>query len=79
VRRDQLNNYQGRLIGAELTNPDFVKLCESFGVAAYRVHTPDQFGPALEKAISLDAPAVIEVVVERGSEASPWPFLHPYR
>ena len=79
VRRDQLNTYQGRLIGAELTNPDFVKLSESFGVAAYRVHTPDQFGPALEKAIAQDAPAVIEVVVERGSEASPWPFLHPYR
>jgi len=79
VRRDQLNNYQGRLIGAELTNPDFVKLCESFGVATYRVHTPEQFGPALETAIALDAPAVVEVVVERGSEASPWPFLHPYR
>jgi acetolactate synthase-1/2/3 large subunit len=79
VRRDQLNNYQGHLIGAELTNPDFVKLAESFGVTAYRVDTPDQFGPALEKAIELDAPAVIEIVVERGSEASPWPFLHPYR
>jgi acetolactate synthase-1/2/3 large subunit len=79
VRRDQLTAYQGHLIGAELTNPDFVKLSESFGVAAYRVHTPDQFGPALEKAIALDAPAVIEVIVERGSEASPWPFLHPYR
>ena len=49
VRRDQLNNYHGHLIGAELTNPDFVKLCESFGVAAYRVYTPDQFGPALRK------------------------------
>jgi acetolactate synthase-1/2/3 large subunit len=79
VRRDQLNNYQGHLIGAELTNPDFVKLSESFGIAAYRVHTPDQFGPALNKAIELDAPAVIEIVVERGSEVSPWPFLHPYR
>jgi acetolactate synthase-1/2/3 large subunit len=48
-------------------------------VAVYRVQTPEQFGPALEKAIALDAPAVVEVVVERGSEASPWPFLHPYR
>jgi acetolactate synthase-1/2/3 large subunit len=79
VRRDQLNNYQGHLIGADLTNPDFVRLAESFGVAAYRVDNPEQFGSVLEKAIALDAPAVIEVVVERGSEASPWPFLHPYR
>jgi acetolactate synthase-1/2/3 large subunit len=77
VRRDQMNAYQGRLIGAELTNPDFVKLAESFGVSAFRVHSPQQFGPALEQALALDAPAMIEVVVERGSEASPWPFLHP--
>jgi acetolactate synthase-1/2/3 large subunit len=79
VRRDQLNTYQGRLIGAELTNPDFVKLAESFGISACRARTPDEFAPALEKAIALDAPAVIEVMVERGAEASPWPFLHPYR
>ncbi len=79
VRRDQLTTYQGRLIGAELTNPDFVKLAESFGVASERVHTPEQFGPALERAMALDAPALIEIIVERGSEASPWPFLHPYR
>lgn len=78
-RRDQLTRYQGHLIGAELTNPDFVKLAESFGVDAYRVHSPDEFRTALEKAHALDAPAVIEIVVERGSEASPWPFLHPYQ
>ena len=79
VRRDQLTRYQGRLIGAELTNPDFVKLAESFGVDAYRVHSPDEFRTVLEKALALDAPAVIEIVVERGTEASPWPFLHPYQ
>jgi acetolactate synthase I/II/III large subunit len=79
VRRDQLTRYQGHLIGAELTNPDFVKLAESFGVDAYRVRSPDEFRTALEKALALDAPAVIEIVVGRGSEASPWPFLHPYQ
>lgn len=79
VRRDQQGIYQGRLIGAELTNPDFVKLAESFGVDAVRVQTPETFRPALERALALDAPAVIEIAVERGAEASPWPFLHPYR
>lgn len=79
VRRDQLNNYEGRLIGADLTNPDFVKLGESFGVASFRVKSPNALAPVLEKALALDAPALIEIAVERGSEASPWPFLHPYR
>lgn len=79
VRRDQLNRYQGHLIGADLTNPDFVKLAESFGVDAYRVQTPAQFKSILERALSLDVPSVIEIMVESGSEASPWPFLHPYQ
>ncbi len=77
VRRDQLTTYAGRVIGAELINPDFVKLAESFGVTAYRVRTPREFRPVLEKAFAADAPVLIEVMVERGSEASPWPFLHP--
>ena len=32
VRRDQETRYQGRVIGADLVNPDFMKLAESFGV-----------------------------------------------
>jgi acetolactate synthase-1/2/3 large subunit len=77
VRRDQLTAYKGRIIGAELANPDFVRLAESFGALAYRVRNPGEFRPALERAFAADAPVVIEVTVERGSEASPWPFLHP--
>jgi acetolactate synthase-1/2/3 large subunit len=40
VRRDQTERYDGRFIGAELRNPDFVKLAESFGARAERVATP---------------------------------------
>lgn len=77
VRRDQLTGYDGRLVGADLTNPDFVKLAESFGAVAFRVRSPGELRGCLEKAFAAGAPVVIEVVVERGSEASPWPFLHP--
>ena len=37
---------------SDLVNPDFVKLAESFGVGAARVTSPDQFRPALEKALA---------------------------
>ena len=30
-----------------------------------------------DTALDRDAPALIEVPLERGSESSPWPFLHP--
>ncbi len=77
VRRDQMNVFDGRLVGAELQNPDFVAMAQSYGLAAERVETPEQLEHALRNALAAGAPALIEVPVERGSEASPWPFLHP--
>jgi acetolactate synthase-1/2/3 large subunit len=77
VRRDQNTIYDGRLIGADLTNPDFVKLAESFGAAGYRVDTPEELRPVLERAFKDDAPAIIDVTIERGSEVSPWSFINP--
>lgn len=77
VRRDQMNVFDGRLLGAELSNPDFVALGKSFGVPAKRVKTPQALEQALTKALSDGGPAIIEVPVERGSEVSPWEFLHP--
>lgn len=76
VRRDQQEKFDNHLIGADLDNPDFVKLAESFGVAGYRVETPDALKPVLQKAIDHDKPAIIEVFIERGSETSPWKFIH---
>jgi acetolactate synthase-1/2/3 large subunit len=76
VRRDQQRAFDGRLIGADLINPDFVKLAESFGAAAWQVDSPESLRPVLESALGEDRPAVIEVTLERGSEADPWPFIH---
>jgi acetolactate synthase-1/2/3 large subunit len=77
VRRDQIERYGGRFLGAELTNPDFVKLAESFGAMGLKVESPAALRPALERALAADAPVVIEVMGAPGGEASPWPFLHP--
>jgi acetolactate synthase-1/2/3 large subunit len=77
VLRDQQRLFEGRLIGSELRNPDFVRLAESFGLAASRVSTPDALTVELARALENDAPALIEVSLERGIEASPWPFLMP--
>jgi acetolactate synthase-1/2/3 large subunit len=75
VRRDQLTQFDGRVIGADLVNPDFVKLADSFGVRPYRVRVPGELRSALSNAVDEDSPALIEVVGERGGEASPWEFI----
>jgi acetolactate synthase-1/2/3 large subunit len=77
VRRDQMTVFGGRLLGADLSNPDFVALARSFGVPAEKASTPEDLEKALGKALASGGPALIEVSVERGSETSPWPFLHP--
>jgi acetolactate synthase-1/2/3 large subunit len=77
VRRDQIQQYGGRLLGAELANPDFVKLTESFGAMGLRAATPAELKVQFERALNADMPVVIEVPGEPGNESSPWPFLHP--
>jgi acetolactate synthase I/II/III large subunit len=79
VRRDQRTRFDGRVVAADLVNPDFVKLAESFGVASSRVTSPDHFRPALEKALAHGGPSLIAVEVPRDSEVTPWTFIHPAR
>lgn len=77
VRRDQMQAFGGRVVGADLTNPDFMKLAEAFGVGGLRVATPDALRSALERALAEGGPWLIEVDVPRDSETSPWTFIHP--
>jgi acetolactate synthase I/II/III large subunit len=79
VRRDQRTRFDGRVVAADLVNPDFVKLAESFGVAASRVTSPDHFRPALEKALAHGGPYLIAIEVPKDSETTPWTFIHPSR
>jgi acetolactate synthase I/II/III large subunit len=77
VRRDQRERFDGRVVASDLVNPDFVKLAESFGVAAARVTSPETFRPALEKALAHGGPYLIDIEVPRDSEVTPWTFIHP--
>jgi acetolactate synthase-1/2/3 large subunit len=73
VRRIQAQHYGNRLIASDLTNPDFVRFAESFGMAAFRATSPDGLEAALRKAFALSAPALIHVPV--GEMPSPWDMI----
>lgn len=79
VRRDQARLYDGHIHGSELESPDFVALAKSFGAAGYRADSADELHTLLETTLveSAAGPVVIEVLCERGSEASPFEFLMP--
>jgi len=73
VRRIQALQYGNRLIASDLTNPDFVKFAESFGMAAFRAASPDALEGTLRRAFALNAPALIHVPV--GEMPSPWDMI----
>ena len=59
---DQQTRYEGRVIGTQLHNPDFVKLAESFGAVGMRAQ-PEEFGPALRQALGAQRPVLLEVPI----------------
>ena len=74
VRRMQQEKHGNRVVATDLTNPDFVRLAESFGVAGTRVEDPAALRTALERAIAAREPALIEVPV--GVMPDPFPFFN---
>jgi len=52
MRRDQDTRYGGRLLGADLDNPDLVTLAGSFGAEARRVTTSDALRSAVEHGLA---------------------------
>jgi acetolactate synthase I/II/III large subunit len=75
VRRIQKERYGNRLIGSDLTNPDFVAFGKSFGAEAMRVTSPQELRTALRRAFGRrDGPTLIEVPV--GELPSPWEFIN---
>jgi len=61
LRAYQDRLFEGRRFAVDLATPDFVKLSEGFGMYAERVESADAFGPALERALAVDGPALLDI------------------
>jgi pyruvate dehydrogenase (quinone) len=57
--------------GTDLVNPNFAKLAESADILGLRVEKPECLGPALQRALAHDGPALVEVIVNRQELAMP--------
>jgi acetolactate synthase I/II/III large subunit len=66
VARD-LDEHWGGKFGAELHNPDFVRLAEAYGAVGRRAKDPGEVGKLIADAIQMDRPVLIEVPVGRMS------------
>jgi acetolactate synthase-1/2/3 large subunit len=74
VARD-LDDAWGGSYGADLHNPDFMKLAEAFGLPGLRAKGPAEVGDLVRVAIGLERPVLVEVPVGR----MPRPWIFPPR
>ena len=63
VQQMQRQLYGNRVIATDLVNPDFVKLAEAFGAAAYRATSASELKISIRAALDTGWPAVIDVPV----------------
>lgn len=75
VLRMQRELYDNRVIASEFTNPDFVRLAESFGVLGLRAETPDALRDAIGAGFAAARPTLIEVPV--GPFPEPFDLIRP--
>jgi len=54
-------------------NPDFVMVAKGFGLEAFRITSPDDVRPTLERAFALPGPVVIDCRVD--PEENVWPMI----
>jgi acetolactate synthase I/II/III large subunit len=74
VRRSQIEQFEGRVLGTDLVNPDFVELAESFGVRGARASTPAELEGLLRESLGASSePVVIDVPV--GPMPNPWRMM----
>ena len=64
VRQLQENRFDGNYYETRISNPDFVKLAESYGIQAARVSSPDELKAVLEKAFEDNSPFLIDFIIE---------------
>jgi acetolactate synthase-1/2/3 large subunit/sulfoacetaldehyde acetyltransferase len=56
--------FNGRYVGADLTNPRFDKFAELFGARGFYVERPGDIGDAVKEALKAELPSIIEIPVD---------------
>jgi acetolactate synthase-1/2/3 large subunit len=73
VARAQTKRYGGRVIGTDLTNPDFAAMAESFGATGYMAHSVAELEDKIQLGFEQEGPVVIEMPLAETD--FPWKYL----
>jgi acetolactate synthase-1/2/3 large subunit len=71
VRQWQQLFFDRRYSSVELTNPDFVKIADGFGVAGKTISQPEELSAAVEEMLQHDGPYLLHIRVEKEENVFP--------
>ncbi len=75
IRQWQNRFYDGRLMGAQLVNPDFAKVAEAFGIPGIRAESKDEARDAISRAMEIDGPVLVDFIVDELEDC--YPMVEP--
>ena len=64
MKRDQMKNYAGRVIGTELFVPDLPRLAELYGAKGFSVTRKEDLKPVFQQALGTDEFVVVDVKLD---------------
>lgn len=64
IRMHQELHYPARISATQLNNPDFAAYAQAFGGHGERITQTDQFGPAFERAVASQKPAILHCIID---------------
>jgi len=64
MKRDQMKNYAGRVIGTELFVPDLAKLTSLYGAKGFSVTRKEELRPVFQQALASDEFVVVDVKLD---------------
>ena len=76
IKQWQEMNYREKY-EVELENPDFIELAKAYGIKGERVKAPDEVFNAVKKALALERPYLIDIMVDKEEGIILPKIIHP--
>ncbi|MEE8386385.1 MAG: sulfoacetaldehyde acetyltransferase [Dehalococcoidia bacterium] len=73
-KKNQIDYYDNRFVGADLANPDFAQIARDMGAEGYRVEDPKDVRDVVDTALRSGKPAVIDAIIDGDASVLAEPF-----
>ncbi len=73
-KKNQIDYYDNRFVGANLDNPDFAQIARDMGAEGFRIEDPKDVREVVEASLKAEKPVVIDAVIDGSASVLADPF-----